>query len=455
MASKQIETVKTLYRSWTAAQEGNPNMSLDERRDMMEGWAQLTGEPGRTDYLEVEAGGVSAMWIVPKESVRDRIILGLHGGGFVVGSMYTHRKLFGHLARRTGVRALVLDYRRSPEHVHPAAVHDVVAAYQWLLEQGIEPGHIAIAGDSAGGALSIAGQLLARERNLPLPAGSMLMSPWVDLEVSGGSWVTNKSREVLFTPELMRGLAKMFLGQAGNPRDPLANPLYADLAGLPPLYIQVGGDEGLLDDSRRLAERARNAGVDVRLDIIPEMQHVFQMCAGRAPEADTAVEKFASWIRHKLGLDGVSDSISGTAWSGEGAGANSGKRSKPTSQSVLIIGFDPQYLDFSSPELAPLKLSAEKIMAGFAAETERLRSLGYEPEGCLVDLGETAENAVASRLRAQRYDCVIIGAGIRANPKYFLLFERLLNVVHELAPKARIGFNTSPTDTVAAVQRWL
>src|SRR5687767_3189118 len=113
MASKQIETVKTLYRSWTAAQEGNPNMSLDERRDMMEGWAQLTGEPGRTDYLEVEAGGVSAMWIVPKESVRDRIILGLHGGGFVVGSMYTHRKLFGHLARRTGVRALVLDYRRS------------------------------------------------------------------------------------------------------------------------------------------------------------------------------------------------------------------------------------------------------------------------------------------------------------------------------------------------------
>jgi hypothetical protein len=126
-----------------------------------------------------------------------------------------------------------------------------------------------------------------------------------------------------------------------------------------------------------------------------------------------------------------------------------------TSKSVLIIGFDPQYLDFSSPDLAPMNLSAEKVMAGFAAETERLRSLGYEPDGCLVDLGETAEAAAASRLRAKQYDCVIIGAGVRANPKYFLLFERLLNVVHELAPKARIGLNTKPTDTVDAVQRWL
>jgi hypothetical protein len=127
----------------------------------------------------------------------------------------------------------------------------------------------------------------------------------------------------------------------------------------------------------------------------------------------------------------------------------------PTHKSVLIVGFDPKFLDFSSPELAPLNLSAEKIMAGFTAETERLRSLGYEPEGCLVDLGETAEAAVAAKLRAKPYDCVMIGAGIRAVPKYHLLFERLLNVVHELAPKARIAFNTSPTDTVAAVQRWL
>ena len=126
-----------------------------------------------------------------------------------------------------------------------------------------------------------------------------------------------------------------------------------------------------------------------------------------------------------------------------------------TNKSVLIIGFDPQVLDFSSPELAPVNLTAEKVQAGTAAELERLRGQGYEPDGCFVDLGETAETVVASRLRAKEYGCVIIGAGVRANPRYFLLFEKLLNVVHELAPKARIGFNTKPTDTVEAVRRWL
>jgi hypothetical protein len=127
----------------------------------------------------------------------------------------------------------------------------------------------------------------------------------------------------------------------------------------------------------------------------------------------------------------------------------------PTGKNVLICGFDPQYLDFSSPDIAPLKLTAEKVMAGFTAETERLRTLGYEPDGCLVDLGGTAEGTVAARLSAKPYACVIIGAGIRANPKYFLLFERLLNVVHELAPQARIAFNTNPTDTADAVRRWV
>jgi hypothetical protein len=127
----------------------------------------------------------------------------------------------------------------------------------------------------------------------------------------------------------------------------------------------------------------------------------------------------------------------------------------PTDKSVLIIGFDPEFLDFSSPELAPLNLTAEKVMAGTEAELERLRGLGYEPDGCFVDLGETAEAVVASRLRAKSYGCVIIGAGVRTNPKYFLLFEKLLNVVHELAPRSRIAFNTKPTDTLEAVRRWL
>lgn len=122
---------------------------------------------------------------------------------------------------------------------------------------------------------------------------------------------------------------------------------------------------------------------------------------------------------------------------------------------VLIVGFDPRLLDFASPELAPMNLTAEKILAGLAADSARLRASGYDPTQCLVDLGETAATIVAEQLRAQAFQCVVIGAGVRANPKYFLLFEKLINVVHELAPHAKICFNTKPTDTAEAVQRWI
>jgi acetyl esterase/lipase len=162
--------------------------------------------------------------------------------------------------------------------------------------------HIGFAGDSSGGGLSITTQLRARERGLPWPAAAMLISPWVDMEVTGEPYQTNLDREPLFYKESVRQFAGMFLGEAGDPRDPLANPLYADLSGLGPIYIQVGGDETLLDDARRLDEHARRAGVEVRLDVFPEMPHTFQMAAGRAPEADEAIRRMADWVRPKLGL---------------------------------------------------------------------------------------------------------------------------------------------------------
>jgi epsilon-lactone hydrolase len=303
MSSKQIEAVNSLYRSWGATLAANPSMPLDEWRDMIEGWVVLAAEPGNVDYIETDVGGVPAMWAIPKDSAEDRVILSLHGGGFVTGSMYTHRKLFAHIAKSIGARALILNFGRSPEHIHPGPVDDVVAGYRWLLDQGIRPGHVAFSGDSAGGGLSIMAQLRARDQGLPVPAGTLLMSPWVDLSVEGGSWVTNSGKDVLFTrKESVQSLASMFLGPHGNPRDPLVNSLYADLTGLAPVYIQVGGDEVLLDDSRRLAERARKAGVDVTLDVFPGMQHTFQMCAGRAPEADDAIRRFAEWVRPKLAL---------------------------------------------------------------------------------------------------------------------------------------------------------
>jgi epsilon-lactone hydrolase len=301
MASRQSEAVKELYRSWTKARI-DPDPMLEEPRETNDHWGDLTAEPRGVDYIETDAGGVPAMWAIPKESVEDRVILSLHGGGFVGGSLYTHRKLFGHLAKAIGARALIVHYRLTPEYTHPAQLEDTTAAYQWLLDQGIAAGRIALAGDSAGGGLSITTLLRARELGLPTAAALMLMSPWVDMEVSGETYESNKDTDAFFYREVVQGLVDLFLAGGGSPKDPLVNPLYADLSGLPPMYVQVGGDETLLADSRMLEKHARNAGVEVRLDIFPEQQHTFQMAAGRAPEADEAIRRLAEWVRPKLGL---------------------------------------------------------------------------------------------------------------------------------------------------------
>jgi acetyl esterase/lipase len=225
----------------------------------------------------------------------------MHGGGFIAGSIYTHRKLYAHLAKGVGARALIVGYRLLPEGVHPMPVNDVLTAYRWLLDQGITADHIALAGDSAGGGLSITAQLRAREEGLPLPAAAMLISPWVDMEVTGETMVSNDSKDALFNQAWIKQLADGYLSGA-DPRDPLASPLYGDLKGLGPIYIQVGDQELLLDESRRLAAVAEQAGVDVRLDVFPDQQHSFQMMAGRAPEADEAIRRLAEWARPNLGL---------------------------------------------------------------------------------------------------------------------------------------------------------
>jgi epsilon-lactone hydrolase len=296
MSSKQSEAVR---RHWEAARLGfeQPGEGPDD-----ESWGDLTAEPREVDYLETEAGGLPAMWAVPKRCSADRVLLCIHGGGFVGGSIYTHRKMFGHLAKAAGARALLVGYRLLPQGVYPVPVDDVSAAYRWLLDQGMAASHIAFAGDSAGGWLAIMVQLRAREQGLQLPAAAMLISPWTDLEADGESYKTNRDKDPFFQREIVRGLARNFLGEAGDPRDPLSSPLYADLSGLGPVYIQVGGDETLLDDARRLDEHARKADVDARLDVFPGMLHTFQITAGRAPEADDAIRRMAGWARPRLGL---------------------------------------------------------------------------------------------------------------------------------------------------------
>ncbi|QYA11942.1 alpha/beta hydrolase [Rhizobium sp. AB2/73] len=301
MASEQSLANKAY---WEAAAKQGPlaPQAMIERVDI--GWTSLSAEPGGVDYIEVDTGGVRAMWVRPKDAADDRVIFYAHGGGFVSGSIYTHRKMVGHLAKAVGCRALLFEYPYAHEQKYPAQLNATVAAYRWLLAEGVDPKHIAVAGDSAGAILTFGLLQQVRDDRMPLPAAVMILSGWLDLTLSAPSFDTNRGKDAFFTREVVGWLASNFLGD-GDPHDPLASPLYADLKALPPIFLQAGGDEALVDESRMFAERARQAGVDVRLDVFPEMLHSFQMMAGRAPEADDAIQCLANWVRPKLGIDPV------------------------------------------------------------------------------------------------------------------------------------------------------
>jgi monoterpene epsilon-lactone hydrolase len=251
--------------------------------------------------VPVRAGGVTAEWLTPKHAAKDRVLLYLHGGAWVMGSPRTHRALVADLARRAGVRALSLDYRLAPEHPYPAALDDAVAAYDWLLASGIEPGRIVVAGDSAGGNLALALLLRLRDVATPLPAGAVLLSPVTDLELGGASHATRKALDPFFAKADLRPFIAPYVG-AHDPHDPYLSPLGADLHGLPPLLVHVGDHEVLLDDAVRLGERAREAGVEERTVVWSGMMHVFQIQALFLPEARRANREIAAFIRSKVGL---------------------------------------------------------------------------------------------------------------------------------------------------------
>ena len=299
MASKESQRVD---RYWTTVRQSTVAPQPDDLVSNAQ-WDVLTGEPGGVDYLEIDAGGVPALWAVPHGTAQDGpVLLCFHGGGYIGGSMFTHRKMFAHLAKAIGARALVPDYTLLPQGgAFPRPTVEGVAAYQWLLDQGVAAGRIAFAGDSAGGHLAMTAQLRARAQGLPLPVATMLLSPWIDLAATGESLDYNEGNDLIFTKQWIIGMAAGFLN-GHDPRDPAAGPLHADLGGFGPLYIQVGDQELLLDDSRMLAEHARDSGIDVRLEEFPDQQHSFQMAAGLAPEADDAISRLAAWARPKLGL---------------------------------------------------------------------------------------------------------------------------------------------------------
>jgi acetyl esterase/lipase len=226
----------------------------------------------------------------------DRTILYLHGGAYTRGSIVSHRALVARLSAASGARALVIAYRLAPENPFPAAVEDATAAYRWLLEQHIQPDQLVVSGDSAGGGLSLALLLALRDAGHPLPAGAALLSPWTDLAGTGESIRTLAGADPWLNAERLMLTAGLYLAGA-DACNPLASPLYGDLHGLPPLLIQVGTDEILLDDATRLAERARAAGVPVTLEVWERMWHVFQSFAAEIPEGRQAVEKIGAFVR--------------------------------------------------------------------------------------------------------------------------------------------------------------
>jgi epsilon-lactone hydrolase len=247
----------------------------------------------------IDAGGVSAEWIVPPGAVSERVLLYLHGGGYVLCSVSTHRDLISRMARAAGVRALGVDYRLAPEHPFPAAVEDATAAYRWLVSHGTAPGHIAIAGDSAGGGLTLATLVALRDAGDRLPTAAVCLSPWVDLEGTGPSNTSKAEADPFVRKEMIQFMAEQYLG-GRDPRTPLAAPLYADLHGLPPLLIQVGTAEILLDDATRIAERAKAAGAEVSLEVWDDMIHVWQLFAPLLPEGQQAIESIGAFIRQHM-----------------------------------------------------------------------------------------------------------------------------------------------------------
>ncbi len=298
MASEQAQAVWRAYIERKTQLAGH-EPTLEEQRASGELLAQAgPALPGVT-YRSQDAGGVPAEWLFPADCDRDRVIFFLHGGGYVLGSIASHRRLLGHLAQAAGCGALSVGYRLAPEHRHPAAVNDAVTAYRWLLDSGVGPASIAFAGDSAGGGLAAATLLKARDEGLPMPAAAALLSPWTDLAMTGESATANAELDLIIPVVPPESTVTRFLGD-GDRRDPYASPLYGDLSGLPPLYLQVGSHEMLLDDSTRFMQKAVSAGVDARLDIFPEMQHVHQHYVGNMPEADDAVARVGAFLRARM-----------------------------------------------------------------------------------------------------------------------------------------------------------
>jgi monoterpene epsilon-lactone hydrolase len=290
--SEEIKTVRAL----ASALPKTGGTSCDELRAMTDQMAALFPLPEGTSVEEVDADGVGGEWVKASGAGDGTAVLYLHGGGYAVGSPASHRHLAAAVSEAAGAPVLSLDYRLAPEHPFPAAVQDAVAGYRWLLKQGIAPGRIAIAGDSAGGGLTVAALLSLRGEGDRLPALGLCISPWLDLTCTAASYESKAEIDPMINLEDVMWFASMYLGKT-DPRTPLASPLFADLQGLPPLLIQVGSDEVLLDDSIRLDARAKEAGVDSTLEVWDDMVHVWHLFYPMLKEGRDALSRLGEYFK--------------------------------------------------------------------------------------------------------------------------------------------------------------
>ena len=294
MASKEL---KKLVEGIRAA--GSFEGDLMTIRKMM-GRAPAYPEPEDITWEPVDAAGVPGEWVVPDDCVPGRAVVYFHGGGYATGTLDSARALFCHLARATRARLLAVDYRLAPEHPFPAAVDDAIAAYRFAMSAGCTPEATAFCGDSSGGGLTLATLVALRDLGEPLPRTAVCISPWTDLTLSGASLQANRDGDPMVSASTLGLMADAYLGDVDR-RSPTASPLFADLAGLPSLLLQVGSTELLLDDSTRFAERAEAAGVDVTLEIWEDVVHVWHAFADFLPEARDAIARIGTYVEQQVG----------------------------------------------------------------------------------------------------------------------------------------------------------
>ena len=297
MPSPEHEAIIASLKSQQSGHAASTIAAMRAGMAAMVGYFEGLEFPADVKQEPIRAAGVPAFWFTPAKARAKSAILYLHGGGYVMGSVATHRSLIGRIARASGVRCLALDYRLAPEHPFPAGIEDACAAYRWLIAQGIPASGIVIAGDSAGGGLTLACLVALRDAGDRLPAAAICLSPLADLEQTGDS-----SKGAIDDPMVSRDGTEVMVEaylQGRDRHDPRASPIYADFTGFPPLLIQVGTREILLDDSTRVAARARAAGVEVVLELGEGLTHVWQLHP-QLPESNAAVEQIARFVASKL-----------------------------------------------------------------------------------------------------------------------------------------------------------